>query len=317
MSTLTQKRCLVTSAVVHGLLLGAWSVLSAFSPKAPTLPAVHYVAVTLAPAVAAERIPGGNPGSEKPTRDVTVPSPSTDAPPPPPTRRSPPVTPPKLPPAAPTPAPEKPTIPPPHIVRKPLPNTSDAMVATTKPTIKTTPNVVPTKNAEDRKRREREEKEAREEEAREDERQAKADAQRRAEFSRRDQERRDNLKNTLAGLEKSFAPTTKVEIPGAGGSSAVTISYGDMVQAIFQAAWNRNRPATLATKFARSRVLLTIRRDGSFTYRVLTPSKIADVDAAISRILSQQRRLDPFPPDLKRDEVEIIVNFNLESSAPG
>ena len=170
---------------------------------------------------------------------------------------------------------------------------------------------------EDRKRREREEREAREEEAREEERQARADAQRRAEFARRDRERRESLNSTLSGLQSSFAPNTKVEIPGPGGSSAVTISYGDMVQAVFQAAWNRNRPAYLAVKSARSRVLLTIRRDGSFTYRVLTPAKIADVDSAIARILIQQRRLDPFPPDLKREEVEIIVNFNLESSAPG
>ncbi len=314
MSTLTQKRCLVTSAVVHGLLLGAWSVLSAFSPKAPPLPVVHFVEVTLAPSVVAERLPGGNPGSETSAKDARMP-------PPPPTRPNPPKpssTPPKPAPAAtPIPRTDKPTIPPPHIVRNPVPNTPDTVATPPRSRIKLTPNVVPTKNAEDRKRREREEKEAREEEAREDERLAKEEARRRAEFSRRDQERRDTLRSTLTGLQSSFAPTTKVEIPGAGGTSAVTISYGDMVQAVMQAAWNRNRPAYLAVRSARSRVLLTIRRDGSFTYRVLTPAKIADVDAAISRILSQQRRLDPFPPDLQRDEVEIIVNFNLESSAPG
>ena len=178
---------------------------------------------------------------------------------------------------------------------------------------------------EDRKKRDREQREQAEkavalarDEAAAEEAQRETDRINRLEWERKDKERRNALAGVVKGLSENLAPGTKIELPaGPGRGGEVVMEYGGYVQTVFQAAWNRNRPGTLAAKSAKSRVALTIRRDGSFTYKVLSPARVNDVDAAIGRILAQQRRLNPLPGDLKGDDLEIIITFNLESSPSG
>ncbi len=345
MSSPSQRRCLMTSAVVHGGLLAALALLSAFSPGTP--PPVSQPYVTLVPTQAtltggASRggsPPAGAPGEQQPPPPADPPKAATPVPTPTPPATPPvkkPSTPPPTAPAEPTVTPPPPTAPrnraanpPPRVVPTPQnkPQEVDNTRATTTKKIEISPNIVHTP-AQDRKKQElaekaareaeaREAREAREAEAREADRQAKADARTRAAWEKAERERREALSDAVSGLGKALAGTTKIEIPGPGGNGPVVISYVDHVQQVFQAAWNRNRPSTLAAKSARSRVSLTIRRDGSFTYRVLSMARIGDVDAAIARIMSQQRRLNPFPADLKGEDLEVVITFNLESSAPG
>lgn len=327
----SQRRCLVTSAVVHLGLLGALALLSAFTPLTPPLTPQPYI--TLVPTQA--QLTGGQSQGGAPPAGAAgepeAPAPAdpprvTPAPVPLPKKT---VTPPPAEPVTPLPPAPRPRAtppPPPRIVPTPLSKLQDIETTrnvTTK-RIEISPTVVRT-TQQDRKKLELAEKaarevdarEAREAEARKAEQQAKADARNRAAWERAERERREALSDAVSGLGKALAGNTKIEIPGPGGNGPVVISYVDHVQQVFQAAWNRNRPATLAAKSARSRVALTIRRDGSFTYKVLSIARIGDVDAAIGRILSQQRRLNPFPADLKGEELEVIITFNLESSAPG
>lgn len=341
MSTPSQRRCLVTSAVVHAGLLGALALLSAFAPVSPPSAPQPYVILvptqaqlTAGPSQGGEP-PGGAPGESQPPPPADPPRANpTPKPPPVPTPTPTPTPPPKK---VPTPPPAEPAVTPPpptlrnHVAAPPRvvptpqnkPQDTDSSRTITK-RIDISPTVVRT-TTQDRKKlelaekaaREAEAREAREAEAREADRQAKADARQRAAWERAERERREAVSDAVSGLGKSLAGNTKIEIPGPGGNGPVVISYVDHVQQVFQAAWNRNRPATLAAKSARSRVALTIRRDGSFTYKVLSTARIGEVDSAISRILSQQRRLNPFPADLKIEELEVVITFNLESSVPG
>lgn len=330
MSTSSQRRCLVTSAVVHVGLLGALALLSAFSASKPPPPAQPFI--TLVPTQAKLTAgpsqggapPAGPAGDPQPPPPADPPkaapaTPPTPAPPKPAPPKPAPVEPPADPPSKPTPTPPPKVVPTPRVVPTPQnkPQEVDHSRPSTGKRIEVSPTVVRT-TPQDRRKLELAAKAAREEaEAREADRQAKAEAQRQAAWAAAERERREALTGAVSGLGKALAGATKIEIPGPGGNGPVVISYVDHVQQVFQAAWNRNRPATLAAKSARSRVSLTIRRDGTFTYRVLTTARIADVDAAVARILSQQRRLDPFPSDLKVADLEVIITFNLESSAPG
>ena len=318
MNQFVQRRCLVTSAVAHLGLLGALALLSAFAPKDPPVSTQPYILlVPTAENLTADHSSGGSP----PTAPVRVtPARSVDAPRPtvrPAVRRDP------------TPVPRSPTppvavTPPTPVRRKPTPQEVDeSRPAPPKKTIEVSAVKVQTLQ-EDRKAREREEQAeeaarelAAKEKAARDAARRDRDQRNRREWERRERERREALTGVIEGLGASLAPGTKIEIPGPGGGGAVMVNYADYVQSVFQAAWNRNRPPTLAAKSARSRVSLTIRRDGSFSYRVLTTARIADVDAAIARILSNQRRLNPLPAELKDNSMEIIITFNLESSASG
>jgi len=320
MTQLVQRRCLVTSAVLHGMLLGALALLSAFSPKVPPPPSQPYILlVPTAENLSANASGGGTPpGAETPKpeapRAAETPRVIT---PPPPVRPPPPVVTPRTPPPVERPTPRNRVETSDNIVRNPqaTPQDVDPSRPTPKKTIEVSANKIRTPK-DDRKKREQAAAEARQEAEREAA-QREQDRNARLDWERRERERRESLSGVVKGLGSSLAPGTKIEIPGPGGGGAVVVNYADYVQSLFQAAWNRNRPATLAAKSAKSRVSLTIRRDGSFAYRVLAPARIAEVDAAIARILGQQRRLNPLPVELKSDDLEIIITFNLESSVSG
>lgn len=310
MNSHSQRRCLMTSAAVHAGLLGAIVLLAAFGAKVLPEPPQPYITIVPTDAVLTGDVTSGRevplgPPNREPLPQVTPQNPA-------PAPSTPPVAPPRVatprnqvaPPARPLPNP-------PTKVVEVDPNRSEP---SKKIDVSPTPIRTPTP---DRKKLELALKAKRDAEDRDLERQATAEARNREERARLDRERRQALNDALNGLRGSLAGTTKIEFPGPGGGGAVALRYADYVQSVFQMAWNRNRPSTLAARSAKSRVSLTINRDGSFTYRVLSPSRLAEVDAVIGRILSQQRRLNPLPADLKGDDLEIIITFNLESSISG
>lgn len=320
MTTITQRRCFVTSFAIHGGLLGALILLAAFAPKTPPPPNQPYITIvpTSAPltgdATHGSEMSGPKTGNEAPPLPVkpptVVPQNPIKTPPPEPVAPPPKAT------------PQARVVPP---VVKPIdsqvkPQDTDPNRAASTKKIDVSHDLIKAPTV-DRRKLELAKKAEREAEARERkaeaDRIAKAEAWNRLERERLIQQRRNLLNDTLEGLGKSLAGSTKIELPGPGGGGENALNYADYVQQVFQAAWNRNRPATLAAKSAQSRVSLTIKRDGSFTYRVLTAARIGEVDGAIGRILSQQRRLNPFPADLKAEDLEIIITFNLESSVSG
>ena len=347
----SQRRCFVTSAVFHGLVITAAALLSAFTPSAKsTLPNDGHFITIISDSVplTGQASAGGSPTAGSPTQK---PTPSISPPPPRETEPVPPHPAPKLSKTTlpPPKDPPKRVVPPPEVTSDPIvkPPKSDTLkrgqvsdkivpnpdvkpqdVDLDRPrsrpakpytTLATTP--VASSDADGKKARQKTEDSARKaKELADAKRQAQRDAaaaQARADWESAQAARREALQNSIKGLGQSIAGTMKIELPGPGGGGAVVAGYADYVKSVFQAAWNRNRPATLAAKSAQSRVSLVIRRDGSFTYKILTPSQVPDVDTAIGRLLRQQGPLRAFPSDFNQEDVEIIVTFNLESSASG
>lgn len=320
-----QKKCLLSSAGMHGFLLLLLAFGSAFFvSKKKEIPQsrLQFVPTIILP----DEITGGggNPniertddrqkGSQDAPKQIVNPAPQPLKPLP---------TPPLPDPPAPDPAPEpkrtekktekpEPVKPDPKTTKKPTPKP----VEVAKPTDKPAPvkpridlsDLKPVKRTVEDKR-----KEEAEEEAREQNRQRIAAIN--ADIAAR-KKLADKFGKTAGALQRGFEDGTKVEVGGPGGEAYA--SYGALVQAAYQSAWKAQTKlfSELNDEDFSAEVRIVIARDGKIVEaRITRRSPSAVMNRCVQRTLDAVRQISqPFPAYISESQRPFDIEFNLKTN---
>lgn len=290
-----QKKCLVGSAMTHGLLVALVVVGSAFvAPKTrEEIPVFELLA--LPDKVVDEMVAGGGePDAVLPQAPVQLPvvqpEPVT---PQPPVVPAPQPTPPVFKPAEPqssTPEPVKPEIPKPDdpkldLKEKPKPDKPQVKVnlqASKRPT--TTPDTT-TK---------------------------KANQEREAANAKQVAAARDKaISGTLNSLRGTMTSSAKIGIPGPGGQSYA--NYGAVLKKIYHDAWQT--PNESMSDLTEVEVQITVARNGNIIdYKILKRSGQPNVDKSVQQVLERVRNVPPFPEGATDERRVFNITFNLTAS---
>jgi periplasmic protein TonB len=273
-----QKKCLLASAALHGLLLLVLVFASAF--QAPRMEKFDLPLLDVIPArtVEAAIYGGGDPAAQ----------------PPPPAPTPAPATPPPQPKPAPQPKPE-PTPQPqpkPEVVPAPAPK---PITETPKPTPKPAPPKIQV-NSEIR-RTPPAPQPARTAPPAQD------DSQRRAA-----EELAQRATSAAARLSQSLSSKTTISIPGPGG--AAFANYGQVVISIYERNWIK--PENIDKTFT-VRATVVIARDGKVvSTRITQPSANRLVNDSVERVLDRVKFIAPFPEGSTDATQSFNLNFELK-----
>ncbi|GDY18864.1 hypothetical protein LBMAG56_02090 [Verrucomicrobiota bacterium] len=119
------------------------------------------------------------------------------------------------------------------------------------------------------------------------------------------------VSDVLANLQRNLAHSTAVGTSD-GASNEATADYGLLVVALYQAAWIV--PQDVADSGIVAQATVTIGRDGRVTDARLTKSSgKAALDKSIQSALRGVKVVAPFPPADKEKERTFIIDFNLKA----
>jgi len=293
-----QKRCLLGSLGLHGLLLLIVAFGSAFfvANQKPR----DYSTLKVIPSRFVEGLSGGGGNPNLPeTNEQKKGDPNAETPPPAETKPKPPTVKP------PDPKPEP-------VVKKPDPKP----VETIKPAVVTKPKEVvdlkPMVRKLDKTKVETTEtkptKSAKEAAAK-----AKAEAKAEAEAkATRDAASKlaSRLDKSMAGLSRGFAQGTAVDVSGPGGEAFA--DYAQFVKQVYDDAWVV-LPDLTAEQGA-AMVKVTIARDGHVIRAVIIDrSGQRPLDLSVQQALDKVKKLPPFPADVKDEQRSFTIEFNLRA----
>jgi TonB family protein len=284
-----QRKCIVASVIVHGLLALTLLIGPAFSKKRVEPQPAFIELITPATRV-----------TDAPTRGASAPVvPPTK---PPPAAESKPVVAVK----PPEPAPVTP-----RVVPKPVGRThpeeivKDADLPAPKKTKPVKPDAKTERNkidldkpvVRDTKRKQQQKEEA----DRQAEDQAARDHQRQLAKA---------IGNITSDIKSNSSSATSVEIPNGKGEAFV--NYGQLVKELYDRAWID--PQDVADDNASVRVKIVVGRDGSVTLaRIEQRSGVPALDKSVQRALDRVTRVAPFPEGSRDEERTFFINFNLKS----
>lgn len=278
-----QKKCVVASASLHGLLASVLLIGPAFlapSSKPSDSEVLDFVPLkTIDEAFKG----GGSPTiTQSPPAITPQPQPQPPAPAPPPPKSEPVVKPEPAPPKAPA-------------LQKPADEPDF-----TKPAGKRLPNVSTTRvtrNVDPRATASKEDSDA---EARAQAK-AAADAKRRA------------VAGALAGISGVASSSTAVELKGPGGGGVPYANFLDAVKSVYARAWIV--PDGVTDDSATATASVTIARDGTVVSTSVTkPSGNALVDASVHAVLNRIRKAAPLPDDAKENQRTVTIRFNVRAA---
>lgn len=315
-----QKKCLLTSAGMHGFLLLLLAFGSAFfvaKEKPVTFSKLQFVPSKFVEAAMAGG--GGNPniartddvqkGSQDAPKQIINPPPQA-AKPPQPTPPAPDPTPepvkqePKRaekrtpePKRDPTPPKNKTTPKPAEIAKNKVPDKPTP----TRPRIDISDLKLVKRTAED-KRKQQEEAEAREAARQQAAAVAAANAAR--------QKLAKQFNRTVNDLQRGFENGTKVDVGGPGGEAYA--SYGMFVQSAYDDAWRIIQDLSDDDSVAVIRV--RIARDGRILdARFVSRSPNAAMNKSVQNAMDAVKKLPPFPDFIKESERSFTIEFNLKA----
>jgi len=292
--TRIQKKCLIASAGLHGLLVLVIAFGAAFQPRPKQLPQhrINVVPSRLVDSMLAGG--GGNPNLPR-TEEMVRGNTLEPIPPTPPAPKPPEPKPPLPKPPAPQPEPVRNSA-------KPTDQPRTKPVETSKPTVTPTPtppklDLVPTVRTDAAKVKAQKEAEARE-------------------VARAQAERQRLLANALGKAQNNvvagFQNGTQVEVGGPGGeayanySLLVEAAYRDAIQAVTDLS-DRDFTVKVEVVIARSgRVMLS---------RIVRRSSNPVMDRAVQRALDkvQSQGLPPFPTDAKDSERKFTIDYSFRA----
>ena len=278
-----QKKCVIVSASIHGLLASALLFGSAFlAPpgKSPDLDVLTVIPDVLTDAQAFN--PVGSPNVKQPP---ALPPPAIAQPPPP----------------APQPKPES-VVKPPEPIReksappKPADETDFTKAATGRHQPVVNPNLA-TRKSDPRAKSSSDEI---------------SDATERAQAKAAADTRRKALAGALAGVGNVATSSTSVDIPPGPGGQAFA-NYNQVVKSVYWQAWII--PSDVENDRAITKASVTIARDGTvLSARITSPSGDAAVDASVQRTLERVRTIGrEFPAGAKEDQRTFTISFNLKA----
>jgi outer membrane biosynthesis protein TonB len=286
-----QKKCLVSSSALHGLLLALLLVGPAFirsRPEAEPRQTGVFLVIDSARIVDGNLSGGGGNPNARPLPPSPEPKPAQPVPTPPRETPKPNPEPVAQPRETPQPSPTPPATTPDH----------SASAKAASPKIKVNPNVIVRKGGGPN-----EPKVA-----------ALPKSSSRGATSRAAAQKLEStVRETLRNLEGGLSSGTVVDIPGPGGEAYA--SYRDAVRSRYYDAWLP--PEEIEDDSLTAVAEVVVRRDG----RIMSPSVlmqstgVATFDHSVKQALERVRYagLPPFPDGAKDDERTFLIRFNLKS----
>ena len=308
--TRLQKKCLLASAGMHGLLLVILIASSAFRSKPVTRDIPIIMTMVNVPVTDQQGAGGGTPEPVAPTQPRAQPTPQMAVTPPPPqvVHQQPqqhvePV---------PQPRPVVQRQPDPTPDPDPQPDTSEeAVLPAPKPRKHTDHKVVPTFDStpevSHKKRTKPKVSEADTETASAESNAAAA----RAATRRLSTQLAAALDTLATGVQTSGAKGTVVDMPGQGGGAAF-VGYETAIFNAYYHAWIT--PDSVADKLAATDAKIVVARDGSIlSAEIRTRSGEREMDRSVDRALRAVLRLPPFPSASTDEQRTFVIRFNLEA----
>ena len=298
-----QKKCLLVSTGLHGLLLGVLLFGSAFvaakPDNAPNTTIFHVIDSRLI--TDAESNPGGASSAPAPQPPAIPPAEPPSAPPIPPTRHEQPVRP-VVAPLPPVPKPQRvrpeelqPVQPesPSFQERPELPKrhslSADDLKIVKSSKTKPVKQPKPTDNP------------------------SVADDLRAAAEAARLSRLRREIGSAVRNLDNNFSHETRENLGGTGeGVGQASINYRDAVASIYTGAWVP--PADLDDELATATVSVTIDRDGTVqSARIIQGSGNPGMDQSVQSTLDRVTFIAPFPQGAKEQTRTYTIKFNLRA----
>ena len=295
-----QKKCLIASGLMHGLLVCVLIFGTAFlSPKEPPIDQPRLI----------ELLPNMT-VTDGPTRGgggTPAPPPAQEPPPPAPK----PVEPVQARPA-PTPEPERPK----PVVEKPKPEpkpepkvetvselpTPKPKKRTPKPVVETPKPTPPKPTVDISKPIIRDTKQ----------KQALAEAAERAEQEQIRNQRIAALSGARQNLQRNLSNDSPIEALGGSGGGAAEINYRDLVFSMYDRAWVA--PTDVEDDEATTKARVVIARSGNvISAEVIKASRNSKLDRSVRHLLDSLRFIHPFPEGSRDSQRTFIINFNLKS----
>jgi TonB family protein len=136
-----------------------------------------------------------------------------------------------------------------------------------------------------------------------------------ASLARAEARRLKAIENTLAelasGVRSSGSPNTIVDLEGIGGGAAFA-GYRDVVYSYYYRAWTT--PESTASRSDSADAKVTIGRDGSIISAVLVrPSGNSALDKSVERALREVTKLPPFPASTRDTQRTFSLRFSPEA----
>ncbi|MBI5773592.1 MAG: TonB family protein [Verrucomicrobia bacterium] len=305
-----QKKCLASSAVLHGLLavivLLAPGFLSKRRPESP--PALTFIPRTVLDSALSG---GGSPTGAPPPPAAKIEQP-VPTPPPPPQQPVAKVEP------APVPTPKPPPEPPKPVVKDPILPVPPVKKTVTKPVIvepppkaqKQTTKTAPQKSPFDFTKAKTKPSDVKRET---DKKKAVATEQHDAAEAAAAQARAKalaGLKSSVNSLKNNLSSPISAEPLGPGGEAFA--NYGQIVVSIYQNAWAI--PDDVNDDSAVVQATVTIARDGTVvSARLLQRSGRSLVDKSVQRTLDAVKFIQKFPEGARDAQRTFNINFNLKA----
>src|SRR5581483_1186319 len=287
----SQKKCLIVSAALHGLLLGIALFGSALMPS-PNPPPSQPIQVFDPKMVTDALTTGGSPAAVPPA------APPPMAPPPPEVR-----------PPAPEPKPEPPKVEPlkPIVPEVKRPEREVEPVKNPKPELAGDEPVKPKKkivlDASDLKEIRHSPSQTRSTEAADSK--ARVDAEKRKRLA-------EQVSQSLTSLRTGLSSPTALVLPGPGDGGPLMANYRDIVAARYTAAWTP--PADLDDETATVIANVTIDQFGNVVNAHITKrSGNSGMDKSIQNTLESVTFITPFPAGAKESQRTYNIKFNLQA----
>ncbi len=123
------------------------------------------------------------------------------------------------------------------------------------------------------------------------------------------------IENALAelasGVRDSGSQSPIVDTEGIGGGEAFA-GYRDVVFSAYYHAWIT--PDNAASRLGAADARVTILRDGSIlSAELVRPSDDRSLDRSVERVLREVTKLPPFPPSTQETQRTYVIRFSLEA----
>jgi periplasmic protein TonB len=129
--------------------------------------------------------------------------------------------------------------------------------------------------------------------------------------NRRLREIANSLANLATDVRDSGSPSASVDVSGIGGGEAFA-GYRDVVASYYYRAWIT--PDSSASRLATPDAKVTIARDGSIIEAELVhPSGDSALDRSVERALRDVIKLPPFPASTRDTQRTYVIRFSLEA----
>jgi hypothetical protein len=119
------------------------------------------------------------------------------------------------------------------------------------------------------------------------------------------------FRGAATSLRESGTGSVSIESVGFTGSGEAAVNFRELVFSTYDHAWRE--PDDVSDDFASVKTEITVTRDGSASGRILKRSGITSMDRSVQNALDRVRFIRAFPAEARESERTYIIVFNLKS----